>query len=175
MTPQAKLRFDVFREGQIAYGAQTPCPYAVKDWRSGTWQKGYDSAKAYYSAMPEAAHDLFTNSDSDIPTEICDRNGEVVLALCKRCGCAEIELSKGCKPPPTEFVTQSANPVAPEQTAPAIPKDIASFIRFMNYTFVPMSRQQEEIKKALELASTALLKAEYERGTRSKNCKPTES
>lgn len=114
MTPQAKLRFDVFREGQIAYGAQTPCPYAVKDWRSGTWQKGYDSAKAYYSAMPEVDHDLFTNSDSDIPTEICDRNGEVVLALCKRCGSAEIELSSICKPTPKKFVIQCANPVAPE-------------------------------------------------------------
>lgn len=41
-------------------------------------------------------HHLYTNSDADRPREICDRNGEVVLGLCKVCGRAEAELDKPC-------------------------------------------------------------------------------
>ena len=52
MTPDAKLRMDVFREGQIAYGTRDACPYT--DWRAKTWQKGHDSAKAYFSDMHAA-------------------------------------------------------------------------------------------------------------------------
>ena len=37
-------------------------------------------------------HDLYERSDPDAPDVIRDRNGEVVLGLCKRCGRAEIEL-----------------------------------------------------------------------------------
>jgi len=43
-------------------------------------------------------HDLYETSDPDRPDVICDRNGEVVLGLCKRCGRAEIELSEPCMP-----------------------------------------------------------------------------
>ncbi|MEX2739963.1 Lar family restriction alleviation protein [Rhizobium mongolense] len=39
-------------------------------------------------------HDLFKTGDRDAPVEIKDRNGEVVLDLCRRCGKAEIELEK---------------------------------------------------------------------------------
>ena len=41
-------------------------------------------------------HDLYTDNDSNIPASICDRNGQVALGLCKRCGRAEIELSEPC-------------------------------------------------------------------------------
>ena len=41
-------------------------------------------------------HDLYKNGDADIPSSIQDRNGEVVLSLCKRCGKGEIELSGSC-------------------------------------------------------------------------------
>lgn len=42
------------------------------------------------------AHDVYTNADPDRPAVICDKNGEVVLDLCKRCGKAEVELSGAC-------------------------------------------------------------------------------
>lgn len=41
-------------------------------------------------------HDLYTDNDSNIPASICDRNGQVALGMCKRCGRAEIELSEPC-------------------------------------------------------------------------------
>jgi len=41
-------------------------------------------------------HDLYTDVDENPPKVICDRNGAVVLGLCKRCGKAEIELAGPC-------------------------------------------------------------------------------
>lgn len=37
-------------------------------------------------------HTLYTTQDADRPPEICDKNGEVVLSMCKKCGAAESEL-----------------------------------------------------------------------------------
>lgn len=44
-------------------------------------------------------HILFETGDPDAPDVIRDRNGEVVLGLCRRCGRAEIELSEPCQTP----------------------------------------------------------------------------
>jgi hypothetical protein len=41
-------------------------------------------------------HDLYKTGDADIPSEIQDRNGEVVLSLCKKCKKGEIELLDHC-------------------------------------------------------------------------------
>lgn len=41
-------------------------------------------------------HDLYKTGDPDAPDVIKDRNGEVVLEMCKVCGRAEIELSEPC-------------------------------------------------------------------------------
>ena len=41
-------------------------------------------------------HDLYTDADKDRPDVICDRNGQVVLSLCKRCGRGEAELETPC-------------------------------------------------------------------------------
>ena len=43
-------------------------------------------------------HDLYETGDPDAPDVVKDRNGEVVLGLCRRCGRAEIELSESCEP-----------------------------------------------------------------------------
>lgn len=43
-------------------------------------------------------HDLYKTGDPNIPAGICDRNGEVVLGMCRRCGRAEVELSESCAP-----------------------------------------------------------------------------
>jgi hypothetical protein len=42
-------------------------------------------------------HDLYTDEDKDRPEIICDRNGQVVLGMCKRCGRAESQLDQPCK------------------------------------------------------------------------------
>lgn len=45
------------------------------------------------------AHDLWKTRDIGKPQAILDRNGEVVLALCKRCGKAESDLTaENCTP-----------------------------------------------------------------------------
>jgi hypothetical protein len=61
-----------------------------------------------YTAPQQAkpVHALYTNADMDKPRAILDRNGEVVLGLCKRCGKAEVELSEPC--------VQQAEPVKGE-------------------------------------------------------------
>lgn len=39
-------------------------------------------------------HALYEDGDADIPKGILDRNGQVVLAMCKKCHKAEIELDE---------------------------------------------------------------------------------
>lgn len=41
-------------------------------------------------------HDLYKTGDKGAPDAILDRNGEVVLGLCKKCGKAEVELTEPC-------------------------------------------------------------------------------
>ena len=41
-------------------------------------------------------HVLYETKDKDAPDVIRDRNGEVVLGLCKVCGRAEVELDEPC-------------------------------------------------------------------------------
>lgn len=41
-------------------------------------------------------HDLYENSDENIPKSIQDQNGDVVLDLCKLCNKGEIELQGPC-------------------------------------------------------------------------------
>lgn len=41
-------------------------------------------------------HDLWKTGDVDCPTTLQDSNGEAVLALCKRCGQAEVVLAPSC-------------------------------------------------------------------------------
>lgn len=43
-------------------------------------------------------HDIFKDGDAGIPDCVKDRNGQVVLGLCKRCGRAECELDEPCGP-----------------------------------------------------------------------------
>ena len=42
------------------------------------------------------AHDLYRTGDADAPLDIQDRNGEVTLGLCRRCGQAEGDLTYDC-------------------------------------------------------------------------------
>jgi hypothetical protein len=44
-------------------------------------------------------HILYNTEDSDKPREICDRNGEVTLGLCRVCGQGEADLEPECPGP----------------------------------------------------------------------------
>ena len=44
------------------------------------------------------SHVLYTSDDAEAPEVIKDRNGDIVLCLCKVCGRAEIELDEPCTP-----------------------------------------------------------------------------
>lgn len=52
MTPDAQRRFDVYREGQLAYRTGAQCPYT--DWRAGTWAKGWKAAQEYVQSIENA-------------------------------------------------------------------------------------------------------------------------
>lgn len=41
-------------------------------------------------------HRFYKTGDRDVPEQILDRNGEVVLQCCKICGRAEAELATKC-------------------------------------------------------------------------------
>lgn len=49
----------------------------------------------------DVSHVLYKTGDMDAPDVIKDRNGEVVLDLCRVCNKGEIELSQPCSPHPT--------------------------------------------------------------------------
>lgn len=57
-------------------------------------------------------HDLWKTRDAGKPSQILDRNGEVALDLCKRCGKAEAELSAdNCTPAKREASSENENPL----------------------------------------------------------------
>ena len=65
----------------------------------GGYNAAMEEAGALSSPRPEA-HDLYKDGDADAPDSIKDRNGQVVLGLCRKCGRAESELSEPCSPRP---------------------------------------------------------------------------
>ncbi len=44
-------------------------------------------------------HELYKTGDRDCPEAILDRNGEVVLAMCRKCQKVEVELDAECTEP----------------------------------------------------------------------------
>lgn len=80
------------------------------------------------------AHVLYRNGDNDIPASICDRDGQVVLSMCKVCGKAEIELSEPCEktPAPQEqdgtLTNEGTIPTPPAQQAQAIPNEFKNAV-----------------------------------------------
>lgn len=46
--------------------------------------------------MMNPNHDIYKDGDENIPDSICDGHGQIVLALCKKCGKGEIELNGKC-------------------------------------------------------------------------------
>jgi hypothetical protein len=63
-------------------------------------------------------HILYQNGDPQAPEQIKDRNGEIVLRLCKLCGRAEIELSEPCFlrfQPEVDFASPEETSTLPSQ------------------------------------------------------------
>lgn len=74
---------------------------AVNGWKN----LAYDLARqAHYYLKTQRhyaeqhTHDLYKTGDKNAPPSILDRNGEVVLGLCKLCGMGEAELVEPCTP-----------------------------------------------------------------------------
>lgn len=63
----------------------------------GTKTPLYAALRAALARQDEpvaCAHDIYKTGDQGVPPQILDKNGEVVLAMCKKCGKAESELSQ---------------------------------------------------------------------------------
>lgn len=50
-----------------------------------------------WDPVGEMGHELYSDSDIDKPKCILDRNGEVVLGMCKKCRAGEADLYYPCK------------------------------------------------------------------------------
>lgn len=64
----------------------------TRDELPDCWLAADDEMLAEVDKVLGYAHDLYETHDKDRPPIICDRNGHVVLGLCKRCGKGEAEL-----------------------------------------------------------------------------------
>lgn len=62
----------------------------------GCYDCDWKGSKQELKDGDEIDHDLYKTGDDDVPTSIMDRNGEVVLKMCRRCGLAENELDDCC-------------------------------------------------------------------------------
>lgn len=85
MNADAKLRMDVYQEGQRAFNSKaTRCPYT--DWRAGTWAKGWAAAEAYEAYEASFASELVPEKvvepdPIDVLSERIDALEKVVAAL----------------------------------------------------------------------------------------------
>ena len=82
MSPDAKLRRDVYQEGQKAFNAGTTCPYT--DWRAGTWNKGWQAAKTYRESMSRY------DPTAEVPCGLCGKPTPMTVT-CRCDGCWELE------------------------------------------------------------------------------------
>jgi len=70
---------------------------ALTGGNAGTWDELFHAAENKADARE---HVLYTRADADAPTAIKDRNGDIVLGLCKVCGRGESSLEGPCEPQP---------------------------------------------------------------------------
>lgn len=88
--------------GLLLHGRKTDVPSHLSDaFRAGAdWAAG----KILKPKLAAKSHVLYTTQDDHRPLSVCDRNGEVVLSLCKKCGKAEAELSGPCEERPAVYM-----------------------------------------------------------------------
>lgn len=78
--------------------------------------------KEILTGEKQTPHKYFNTGDPGAPEQIKDRNGQVVLALCKVCGQAEGELAFSCPGP------KAATPVEPPPAPPGPPVRKTRFV-----------------------------------------------
>ena len=59
-------------------------------------------------------HELIKTGDADVYPQICDSNGDVVLAYCRKCGGGEIELYEPCVDRLVKRIRELESPPRPE-------------------------------------------------------------
>lgn len=69
---------------------------AIASLKAQSGQPAAPVAQEPAAGSVRLTHVFYKTSDPDAPDAIRDRNGEVVLRLCKRCGKCEAELSEPC-------------------------------------------------------------------------------
>ena len=74
---------------QIAFALDAVADEFVK--KHEHWMKTMGESQLHI-AEESKVHDLYKTGDEDAPDAIKDRNGEVVLALCRKCNRGESEL-----------------------------------------------------------------------------------
>lgn len=62
------------------------------------WLSADILAAGFRRKAPDGAHVLYKREDKDAPEQIKDRNGDIVLDMCRICGRAESELTEPCGP-----------------------------------------------------------------------------
>src|SRR5262249_36837730 len=67
-------------------------------------------------------HDIYEDGDADAPDRVKDRNGDVVLHVCRRCGKTQVELYGACTPKPADVVV--------------VPRDLYDDLRAMLETLI---------------------------------------
>lgn len=75
------------------------CYFCAADFVSGSpcrTTKQRDKCPEWANQTLAPTHNLYRPGDIDAPDQIRDRNGYVVLNMCRHCGRAEIELSEPC-------------------------------------------------------------------------------
>ena len=77
--------------------------------------------RACVPSHEQPRHDLYETGDAKAPASILDRNGEVALGLCKRCGKGESELTEPCAP--------SSTRAFPEEISDGIVRYLSSELR----------------------------------------------
>ena len=65
---------------------------AIVEWLHGDWDAAFSFLEDETRARIAPEHKLYKTGDADAPDAIKDRNGEVVLRLCRSCGKGEAEL-----------------------------------------------------------------------------------
>lgn len=79
MTPDAKLRMNVYHEGQVAFRTGVECPY--DDWRRSTWMKGRETARLYYADLLRGSETTLCGlcgvKTDNLGTKRCDRCWEM--------------------------------------------------------------------------------------------------
>lgn len=76
-------------------------------------------------------HQLFKDGDADCPPQILDRNGQVALSLCRKCGQGEGDLQPEC---PVVEAAVIRKPTIQEPNK--LERDLSTLFRYIGWVYV---------------------------------------